>query len=198
MSGPDRDAVCSAVQAGIDGVMALVDRADADAPTPCDAWRLLDLVRHLEGIAGAYLLWVGSAVGGRVAHMRVGEELAAYNEQVLSRLPVLTVGEHAHRYHLLATDHLRLAMATWDRPVLETPDDVLLSVGTHAGIAALEWHVHAWDLATATGREHRPTPAGLAVATRAWDDVLAVVNGIDRDGAADPWHGLLRATGRTP
>lgn len=198
MSGPDRDTVCSAVQAGIDAVMALVDRADADAPTPCRDWALLDLVRHLEGIAGAYLLWVGSAVGGRVAHLRVGQELAAYNAQVLERLPVLTVGEHAHRFHQMAGDHLRLAQATWERPVLETPDDVILDVGTHAGVAAVEWHVHAWDLAWSVGRSHVPTADVLDVLTRTWDDVLALVTGAPRPDADDDWEGLLRATGRVP
>ena len=34
-----------------------------------------------------------------------------------------------------------------------------LTVGQHTGIAIGEWHVHAWDLARASGTDHRPSDA---------------------------------------
>ena len=198
MSQPDRDTVIEAVRTGIDAVVVQVDAADPDAPTPCEHWRTHDLVRHLEAIAGAYLLWTGSAVGGRIARLRVGGELARYNDLMLERLPRLALPVHARRFEDLATDHLRLACATWDMPVLETPDDVVLEVGRHAGGVALEWHVHASDLARSRGTDHRPDDDAVAVMAHAWDDVYAGLTGTVRDTGIDPWTSLLAASGRTP
>ena len=198
MTRPDRDDVLSAVEAGIDAVLGALDGADPTAGTSSGSWRVLDLARHLEAIAGAYLLWTGSAVGGRVARMRVGAELAAYNELMLHRLPVLSADAHAERYHALAQDHVRLARRTWDAPMLETPDDVVLDVGTHAAVAAVEWHVHTWDLTCGAERRHRPDDRVVEVMTTAWDDVLAAVTGVHRDPSGDPWASILSATGRTP
>ena len=43
-----------------------------------------------------------------------------------------------------------------------------MTVGLHAGVAAAEWHLHAWDLATAAGKSHRPSdPHTLFLATAA-------------------------------
>ena len=198
MSHPDRDRGSEAVRTGIDAVVRQIEAADPEAPTPCVRWSVHDLVRHLEAIAGAYLLWTGSAVGGRIARLRVGDELARYNDLMLERLPTLPLPVHARRFADLATDHLRLARVTWDMPVLETPDDVVLVVGRHAGGVALEWHVHAWDLARSRHDDHRPDDDAVTVMARAWDDVYAGLTGTVRDTGADPWGSLLVASGRTP
>ena len=198
MSQPDRDMVLSAVRAGIVAVVAEIEMADPEAPTPCTRWCVHDLVRHVEAIAGAYLLWTGSAVGGRIARLPVGDGLARYNDLMLQRLPRLAPRDHARRFQDLATDHVRLALATWDMPVLETPDDVVLVVGRHAGGVALEWHVHAWDLARSRHADHRPDDDALSVLAHAWDDVYAGLTGTLRDTGSDPWASLLVASGRTP
>lgn len=198
MSGPQREPTLTAVQAGIEAVTAVAETARPDAATPCSGWRVLDLVRHLEAIAGAYLLWTGSAVGGRVAKLRRAEELSRYNALMLARLPELDLAAHGDRFRLLATDHVRLARVTWSIPMLETPDGVVLDVGRHAGVVAIEWHVHTWDLARAGGRDYAPPPTALEVLTAAWDATLADVTGVERDPAVDAWTSLLIATGRTP
>ena len=199
MSARDPDTILAAARTGIYAVVAEVDAADPGAPTPCERWTVHDLVRHLEAIAGAYLLWTGSAVGGRIARMRVGDDLARYNELMLQRLPRVALPVHARRFEALATDHVRLARATWEMPMLETPDDVPLDVGQHAGITAVEWHVHAWDLARARGRDHVPDDLSLDVVLRVWDDTLGAVTGAVRDPQTDDaWAALLVATGRTP
>lgn len=198
MNRPDRDTVLASVRTGIAAVVTQIDAADPGAPTTCARWSVHDLVRHVEAIAGAFLLWTGSAVGGRIARLRVGDELADYNDLMLERLPRLPLAVHARRFEQLATDHLRLARATWDMPVLETPDDVVLEVGRHAGGVALEWHVHAWDLARSRQADHRPDDDAMRVMGRAWDDVYAGLTGTLRDTGADPWRSLLVASGRTP
>lgn len=198
MKAPDRDATLAAVTCGIDAVVAAAADASPDAPSPCLGWDALTVVRHLEGIAGAYVLWTGSSFGGRIAQLRTGEEAARYNATVLERLPVLAMERHLHRFVALARDHVRLARVTWTAPMLETPDDVLVTVGQHAAVAAVEWHVHAWDLARSQDRDHEPDPASLAVCVAAWEEVLADVTDTPMEADDAPWPALLIATGRTP
>jgi uncharacterized protein (TIGR03083 family) len=195
---PDRTTTLAAVRSGVDAVLAQLDRVAPDAPTPCVRWDARQLARHLEAIAGAYLLWNGSAVGGRVARLRTATELARYNELMLQRLPRLTLADHRRRFLALACDHLRLAAATWDLPMVETPDGTPVEVGIHAGTAAVEWHVHAWDLARAADRDHTPPAEALRVVTRAWDTTLAQVTGVERDPDLPPWTSVLVASGRRP
>lgn len=198
MTHPDRDAVLAAVRTGISAIVSVVDAADPEAATPCAQWDVHDLVRHVEAIAGAYLLWTGSAVGGRIARMRTGEDLARYNALMLDRLPRLALPVHARRFAAMATDHVRLAGATWDMPMLETPDDAILDVGQHARLAALEWHVHAWDLAQSRGATHEPDDDAVAVMVAAWDGTLSGLTGAVREPSDDTWASVLVATGRTP
>lgn len=198
MSPPDRDATVAAVELGIDAVTARAIGAPTEAATPCPAWCVHDLVRHLEAIAGAYLLWTGSAVGGRIARMRLGDDLGHYNQLMLERLPRLTVADHVRRFRELASDHARLARVTWSMPMLTSPDGIVIDVGRHAGVVAVEWHVHAWDLARAGGATHEPDGATLDVLTAAWDDTLAGLTGAQRDPAGGAWTSVLLATGRTP
>lgn len=198
MTSPDRDAILAAVRDGIEALGSRIADVPPQAPTPCADWSALDLVRHLEAIAGAYLLWAGSAVGGRVARLRTGRDLHAYNTLMLDRLPDLSVLDHARRFRDLADDHVRLARVTWTIPMLETPDGTVLAVGRHAGVAAVEWHVHAWDLGRAAGGGHRPDAATLPVLTAAWDQTLAEITGTDRDPGQDDWTSILVASGRHP
>lgn len=198
MKAPDRATTLGAVVAGIDAVVAAVRDGRPDAASPCTGWDALTVVRHLEGIAGAYVLWAGSSLGGRIARMRTGVEAADYNATILARLPRLGLAEHLDRFVTLACDHVRLARVTWTTPMLQTPDDVILSVGQHAGVAAVEWHVHAWDLARSQGRQHTPDADSLAVCVGAWEEVLADVAGRALDDEAAAWPALLAATGRTP
>lgn len=197
-NAPDRDATLAAVAAGAGAVAAAAVDARPDAPTPCDGWDALTLVRHLEGIAGAYLLWTGAALGGRVARLRTAAESARHNATILARLPVLGLREHVARFVALADDHVRLAGATWTTPMLQAPDALALTVGQHAAVAAVEWHVHAWDLARSQGRDHVPEPASLAVCASAWTTVLGDVEGTVPEEAEPSWEDLLAATGRTP
>jgi hypothetical protein len=75
----------------------------------------------------------------------------------------------------------------------------VITVGAMAGLACAEWHLHAWDLARALGKDYRPADPGLVLT--AWQGGTA-----DRHAAAgepalavdDLWHVLLGASGRDP
>ena len=113
-----------------------------DAPTPCEAWTLADLLAHMEdgldafaeAAGGAVEVLPGSAAGGRVAVLR--EKACAL-------------------------------LAAWSDPA---PGDVVLEAGgarvdlgtpTLVATAALEVTVHGWDVGQSTG-ERTAIPADLA------------------------------------
>lgn len=193
-AGPDAEAVVRALTTGVAAV-GLPD--DDEAPTPCSDWSARDIVRHLEAVAGAYVLWVAGAIGGRMTPLLVGGDLAAWNAALLERLPDRSTWNHHRRFRELASDHRRLVTAHPESPMKFTPHGTVWTVLEHAGVAAIEWHVHAWDLAQAAGHEHSPDPVDAATLARAWSAVLTPAS--ERalpDG--DPWPAVLKASGRTP
>lgn len=196
--GVEREATLAAIEDGIAAIELTVAAVDPQAPTACSNWTVHDLVRHLEAIAGAYVLWVGAAIGGRIGRMRTLQELEAYNDRMLRRLPELSTDRHLHHFDDLAQDHHRLVRAGWARPMMHTPGDALLHVGDHARIAAVEWHLHAWDLGATAADRHRPAPVALEVLCAAWDDTLAELTALPRPTEDDPWMFLLTASGRAP
>jgi hypothetical protein len=95
---------------------------------------------------------------------------------------------------------------------------VLVTVGGMAGAACAEWHLHAWDLARALGKDYRPADPDILL--RGWAEGmphLLAWGGLDpaqaeaekaavapgRGGRPagppvreDPWHVMLRESGR--
>lgn len=193
-----RAATMRAIEAGILAVEAAAAESDPEHPTACPAWTVHDLVRHLEAIAGAYVLWVGAAIGGRIGTMRTPDALVAYNDRMLQRLPELPTAQHLERFRALAGDHVQLVRTGWEQPMMRTPGDTVLSVGDHGGVAALEWHLHAWDLGGASGGAHRPSDHVVEVLCATWDDTLVDITDTMRDTSREPWPSLLAATGRVP
>lgn len=194
----EREATLAAIDAGIVAIESTAGRVDPRRPTACTDWTVHDLVRHLEAIAGAYVLWVGAAIGGRIGRMRTSRELEHYNDRMLQRLPEMPTDQHLHQFGDLARDHHRLVGTGWTHPMLRTSGASLLRVGDHGRVAAVEWHLHAWDLGQSTEDRHRPTAASLEVLCAAWDQTLADLTGMPRDTGDDPWTFLLTATGRVP
>lgn len=197
---PVGEAVASA-HAGISRILAVVNGdLDDDAPTPCTHWHARDLVRHLEAIAGAYVLWASAALGGRVGELKIGPVLAAYNDEMLERLPEHGTARHASTFAQLALDHLRVVEAFPDPPMLRVPTNgATWTVGEHAGVAALEWNVHAWDLSRAAGTVHVPDATPLAAAWRATlGPALGVPLDVTDTSNGALWQAVLQAAGRTP
>lgn len=194
----ERETTLAAIEDGIVAIETTAAGVDPQAPTACAAWTVHDLVRHVEAIAGAYVLWVGAAIGGRIGRMRTPRELEDYNDRMLRRLPELSTDRHLDRFGDLARDHHRLVRTGWAQPMMHTPGDSLLRVGGHARVAAIEWHLHAWDLGRTTDDRHRPAPASLEVLCAAWEETLTDLATRPRPADEDPWTFLLTTSGRAP
>jgi uncharacterized protein (TIGR03083 family) len=157
----------------------------------------------------------------------LARKLARQNAAELAALPDAPPDEHLAAFVLSARAYARRLPSVWDLPHHQYRD-VVVTVAGMAGAATAEWHLHAWDLARALGAEHRPAdpeavlagwragmthlpatipgavpgrpaprrPAAASVAGPAPVPSYAVPR--RAYSADDPWHVLLRASGRRP
>ncbi|RLV47933.1 TIGR03086 family protein [Nocardioides mangrovicus] len=114
-----------------------------DAPTPCAAWTLRDLLDHMDDALAAF---TEAALVGEIdlGPVPPAPELDRLVERLRQRACALLAAWRA-RYG--------------DEPV--RIGDGRLEAGVLAGVGALEIAVHGWDVATACGRDH-PLPSALA------------------------------------
>lgn len=172
------------------------DVTDWSAPTPCERWDALTLLRHLHSISAEYLAWIDDARLELVRHAKLKAERVYANDVALASLPTLKPDAHLTSYLSKALRHLQFADRWWDLTMKVTTVGTW-TVGQHVGIAAIEYHVHAWDLRRSQGRDHR---AGDAVfLAEVWErHVGPAVGARLPDHRGDPWTALLEATGRDP
>ncbi len=163
------------------------------APTPCPEWRAGDLAGHLRCVA---------------------DDL-----QNAAELAVLAEGqgpEHIAAFAASARAYARRVPPVWDLPHHRYRDTVV-TVGGMAGAAWAEWHLHAWDLARALGKDYSPANPDILIA--GWQAgmphlALGLPAAVARCGAAPgtgnvmtegggpglsgnaAWRTLLRASGR--
>jgi len=221
-------------------------------PSPCPEWRVSDLAGHLRCVADDYHEYLDDAPASRLARLMatgahadtLARKLARQNAAELAALPDASGPEHIAAFASSARSYARRLPPIWDLPH-HRYRDVLVTVGGMAGAACAEWHLHAWDLARALGKDYRPADpeilllgwqagvphlppaaadgsgrggtAPLAAASAPGGDSLVGaccpgVNGradgpgqvrrsAGRAGPAvgeDPWHVMLRASGRMP
>jgi uncharacterized protein (TIGR03083 family) len=182
-----------------DGVSAIASAggrvSDWETPTPCGRWTILELAGHLLAIVNYYhRLLEASAAGSPIGGLPRGDDLAAMNACDLSGLTVSDGEERITRFCELAERYrTRLEETDWNSLLGVWAGLGELTVGQHTGVAVGEWNVHAWDLARATGTEHRP------------EDPILIANGqgvigrvVDLEGSEDPWIAVLVAYGRDP
>jgi hypothetical protein len=191
---------------GIGGVVAAVDGWDDErwAALACGQWSALDLAGHLLAVAGWYHDWLDRAQAGDSAPAFDIDDLAAQNDHALAALAPATGPERIAAFEESALRYADRLPACWDLPFGYPRGTV--TAGQHAALACTEWHLHAWDLATSAGRDHRPDdPATLFVA--AGETLLAVQGGakaavqrplLPLAAKRDPWGQILTRSGRTP
>ena len=187
------------------------------APTPCPEWRAADLAGHLRCVADDYNEYLDDAPVSRLSRlMATGAEPASLARKIArqnaAELAALAEGhgpEHIAAFAASARAYAERLPAVWDLPH-HYYRDTEVTVGGMAGAACAEWHLHAWDLARALGKDYSPAnPELLAAGWQAGMPQLplgaplavaaAGASGAQRPGSvmlAGTWPALLRASGR--
>lgn len=170
----------------------------------CGEWTGVDLAGHLVTVARWYHRWLDRAEAGDSAPPFPADVLGARTAEALAQLEPGTGPERVDTFTREAEAYAERLPATWLLPYGYPFGTV--TAGLHAGVATVEWHIHAWDLARAAGADHRPADA-QALALGAIRCVAAATGGWR--GAAlgalgpiafrrDPWASLLTRSGRHP
>jgi len=165
MPGAPRDTVLRLYDEGVEAFAALASTLPPDGwgRAACGEWTARDLARHVLAVAGWYHDWLDRAERGDAAAPFAVTELGPRNAAALEGLSGLEGTEAVRRFVTRAGAYRDRLPARWDLPYGYPRGTV--TAGLHAGTAACEWHLHAWDLAHASGHGHRPSnPAALYAA----------------------------------
>ena len=133
------------------------------APSPCPEWRVVDLAGHLRCVADDFHEYLDDAPASRLARLMatgahpdtLARKLARQNAAELAALPDASGPEHIAAFASSARSYAQRLLPIWDLPHHQYRD-ALVTVGGMAGAACAEWHLHAWDLARALGKDYRP------------------------------------------
>lgn len=125
------------------GSLLLVTEADLHRPTPCRAWSLLDLLRHMDDSLEAFT---------QAAHARTLSLVPAGTDAVGGEL----IDTICHRACGLLAHWLPEPVGGVVVGEFSVPREVL------GGAGALEITLHGWDVARSLGAD-RPIPPALAL-----------------------------------
>jgi Mycothiol maleylpyruvate isomerase N-terminal domain len=191
---------------GVEALAGLGERLEADAwaiPV-CGVWDGTELAGHVLVVAGWYHDWLDRAEAGASDRPFLARELAARNQAALTGLRPEGGPARLSAFRDAALGYADRVADRWDLRYGFPYGTV--TAGQHAGLAAMEWHAHAWDLARAAGEEYRPAdPDGLVAAvTEGWSRRVGPVRGALARTVApamaawprDRWLRLLARTGR--
>lgn len=185
MVDPD---VREAYEDGLDAVrLAATAVDDWSVPTRCAGWRAVDLAGHLVLVVRMYDEQLSVAARStEPARFRSAAERREANERALAGLPASTGPHRIGAFLDTARAYLRRVEAS---PGLRFQrEDHVLTAAEHLSSAAIEWHLHAWDLDPS-----RVPPASAALLVAEWRRHLPFPV-----GEGEPWEALLVASGRTP
>ncbi len=174
------------------------------AQTPCADWRAADLAGHLRCVADDYHEYLDDAPASRLARLlatgahpdTLTRKLARQNAAELAALADGPPAEHITAFAQSARRYARRLTPVWDMPHHRYRDTVV-TVGGMAGAACAEWHLHAWDLAKASGKGYRPAAPEIVLA--GWRAGMPQRRPpAPGQNAGDPWLTLLLTSGRSP
>jgi len=190
---------------GVDAVTAITSSFDAqdwEAPA-CGTWNRSDTVRHLIGVTDWYHQWLDRALDGDSSPPFLESEFDERNASRLTSLQELDGLSAVTHFADRANDYLERAVGSWDLPYGFPAGTV--TVGLHVGVAATEWHLHAWDLSAGLSERHPPrVPSDLFNAVGAamaqakgglHGRLLQVV--VPLAAKRSPWKTILNQAGRS-
>jgi uncharacterized protein (TIGR03083 family) len=197
--------VLGAYHDGVTALCQLAGQFSADgwqAPTPCPDWRAADLAGHLRCVADDYHEYLDDAPASRLARLMatgagpdsLARKLARQNAAELAALPDAPPADHIAAFARAARSYACRLEPVWALPHHRYRGREV-TVAELAGAACVEWHLHAWDLARALGRDYRPDAPELLAA--AWVAVPQLPPARPA-GESDPWRAMLTASGRSP
>ncbi|MDR2985651.1 MAG: maleylpyruvate isomerase N-terminal domain-containing protein [Nocardiopsaceae bacterium] len=187
-----------------DGVRAVLRIAEQftgtnwNAPTTCPEWRASDLAGHLRCVIDDYHEYLDEAPVSRLSRLMatgaqpqsIARKLARQNAAEVATLPDVPPEEHIAAFARSATRY-----AARIGPLLRLPHHSyrgrVITVAGMAGLASVEWHLHAWDLASALGISYRPADSDAVLV--AWLSGTPIQL---PQPEPDPWLAVLRASGR--
>lgn len=168
----------------------------------CGRWTGAETARHLLAVARWYHDWLDRARAGSPSPPFPSSELDRRNDDELEVLAHLSGPEAVGEFAATARSYLDRAADHWDTPYGYPFGTV--TVGMHCGVAAAEWHLHAWDLSGITGTRHLPrdtrslfTAAGRCVAAARGGPAGRLMGALVPLGAMrNPWSTMLTQSGR--
>ena len=170
----------------------------------CGDWDRADTVRHLCAVTAWYHSWLDGALAGNASRPFHPDEFATKNQSGVDDRQDLTGPEAVDEFQRESLSYLRRAKPNWE--VAYGFPLGTVTVGLHVGVAATEWHLHAWDLTSIESDPHAPEdPAALFCATGA---AVAEAEGGVRGrltalvvpiaARRSPWRSMLKRSGRDP
>jgi hypothetical protein len=197
--------VLSQYEQGVDAIEAFASQLDGEqwAAPACGVWSALDLIGHVGLVAAWYHETLDRAEAGDAMPSVDVATFDAWTEEQVRALPAASPEERVHEFVTTARSYAARLPADWDLPYGYVRGAI--SAGQHAALAAIEWNVHAWDLARVMGIDYVPANADVLAAGGA--DAITAARA--RGGALaqrivpwvaarqrDPWHAVLHRLGR--
>lgn len=187
----------------VERVTSSYDRSVWELPA-CGHWTGTQTARHVLAVSRWYHEWLDSAIAGDASPPFLASEIDHRNDRALIDIGEMSGPDAVKEFQETATSYLDRAVDHWDLAYGYPFGTV--TVGLHLGVAATEWHLHAWDLSHGSEHRHRPQQADALFAAAGM--CLAETQGglagtalrllIPIGARRKPWSTILERSGRSP
>ena len=200
----DAHIVARLYREGVEAIVTTAARFDDTTWTrpACGSWDAAATARHVLAVARWYDQWLDRALVGDVSLPFPASVIDDRNDDNVTALHGIDGPTAIATFERAAIAYLDRALDHWGVPYAY-PFGVATD-GLHLGVAATEWHLHAFDLAAAHGGSYEPRDAsalfraaGLGVAQTKPALQRAVLRLLVPAGARfRPWPTILGQSGR--
>lgn len=169
----------------------------------CGRWSAEDLARHILSLSRSHHRWLDAAISGDSNIVCSIEQMDGENQLAVESLSELSGPDAIAEFVRTAGRYANRVSQHWDLPIGFAGGTS--SVGQHCSLIALEYHLHAWDLAHLNSDDAYvpPTVDALFLAARnaqaaqtdGWRKAKLVARTSVRRHHK-PWEYLLQASGR--